>query len=182
MDFGIISMRYARALLRFATENGEAEKVYTETDCLAQAFLKVPALHGALLNPVVSDAQKERLLLSAATDDEAGKCSGSFCRFVSVAIAKKRADLMVFIAHSYGTLYRKANHIIKGTLTVSAPVSSELVGRLREMAEKRSGEKVDFQVEEDAAICGGFVLRYGTYCLDASVRTHLAKLHRELSR
>lgn len=55
MDQGIISMRYAKALLRYAEENGEAERVYQETIKLGQTFQSLPALYKALLNPVLQE-------------------------------------------------------------------------------------------------------------------------------
>ena len=59
MDLGIISMRYAKALLRFAEEHKEDKQVYDETAQLAETYLTVPALQQAMLNPVLTDAQKE---------------------------------------------------------------------------------------------------------------------------
>ena len=80
MDLGIISMRYAKALLRFAEEHNEDKQVYDETAQLAETYLTVPALQQAMLNPVLTDAQKEKLLLTAAC----GKAtpSASLAQFV----------------------------------------------------------------------------------------------------
>lgn len=58
MDLGIISMRYAKALLTFAQELKEDEQVYAETTTLAEAFRLVPGLQQALLNPVLTLEQK----------------------------------------------------------------------------------------------------------------------------
>lgn len=180
MDLGIISTRYAKALLLFAEQNGEEDKVYTETSTLAEAFFAVPALHQALINPVLTDAQKEKLLLTAACGKNAP--SGSIARFVKLVIKKMRADLMQMVALSYGTLYRSQKHIIKSKLVLPTTVEKQLIEKLQQMVEKRSNCKVDFQVKEDASILGGFILEYDTYRLDASVRTQLAQYKRELKK
>lgn len=91
-----------------------------------------------------------------------------------------RADIMLFVAHSYGTLYRKKNRIIKGELTLPTALKPELTHRLKEMVEDKSKCRVDFKVKEDPTIGGGFILQYDTYRLDASVRSQLAKFKREL--
>ena len=44
MDIGIISIRYAKALLRFAIDNKEEERVYAEMETLAHSFLHIPRL------------------------------------------------------------------------------------------------------------------------------------------
>lgn len=180
MDLGIISMRYAKALLRFAVENNQDEKVYVETEQMANAFFKIPALQHALINPIVTNEQKQQLLIAAACDNS--KPSLSLQRFVELTVKKGRANLMVFIANSYGTLYRQMKHIIKGKLVVPAPISQDLVKKLQEMVESQSKCKVDFKVENDPSIEGGFILEYDTYRLDASVRSQLSKLQRELAR
>lgn len=178
MDLGIISMRYAKALLRFAEELNEDQKVYAEMTVLAETYLNVPALQQALINPVLTDAQKKQLLLTAACGKSAP--SASLTKFIDLVLKKKRADIMQFVANSYGTIYRKQKHIIKGKLIVPVALTNEMVSKLQQMVEKRSQCKVDFQVKEDANIGGGFVLEYDTYRLDASVRTQLAILKRGL--
>lgn len=180
MDLGIISMRYAKALLRYAMQNAEDAQVYVETSALAQAYVLVPALQRALLNPVLSDKQKQLLLLKAACGEQ--KPSQSLSRFVSLVIKKKRTDVMVFVASSYGTIYRKAKGIIKGKLVVPGAIDAQLVEKLQQMVEAKSNCKIDFQVVENPAIGGGFILEYDTYSLDASVRTQLSKLKRELAQ
>lgn len=171
-------MRYAKALLRFAQEKGEDEKVYAETSTLAQAFLSVPALQHAMNNPVLSDEAKEQLLIKAACGSATP--SASLARFIPLVVRKQRADVMPFVAQSYGTVYRKHKNIIRGKLVVPTAVDDRLVGRLQGMLEEKSRCRMDFQVVEDASIAGGFVLEYDTYRLDASVRSQLAKLKREL--
>lgn len=180
MDLGIISMRYAKALLRFAIENKEEERVYEETELMAQSFLKAAGLQQALLNPIVSNRQKQQLLIASACDGE--NPTTSLQRFVELAVGKGRADLMMFVANSYGTLYRKKKNIIKGRLIVPTAISESLVTKLQDMVERQSGCKIDFKVEEDSSIEGGFILEYDTYRLDASVHSQLAKLKRELVR
>lgn len=185
MDFGIISTRYAKALLRFALENGEAERVYREMERTAAAFENVAELQNALLNPVLGVKQKEALLACAASEaDESGKgnsnLSESTRRFVSLVVESGRADMMLFIAHSYGTLYRRREHIVRGKLIVPVAINAELEQKIRKTVEARTDCKVDFNVEERPEIEGGFILEYDTYRLDASVRTQLEKVKRAL--
>lgn len=178
MDLGIISMRYAKALMLFATEKHEDEKVYQETATMAESFLAIPQLQMAMINPVISEEQKAKLLLTAACGQNAP--TQSLKRFVELVIKKTRADIMLFIAHSYGTIYREAKHIIHSKLVVPTQLDAEIINRLQKMVEDKSQCKVDFKVQEKPEIEGGFILEYGTYRLDASVRTQLAKLKREL--
>ena len=178
MDIGIISVRYAKALLRFAKENKEEQLVYAEMETLSQTFLKVQAMQPALLNPILTNDQKNDLLISACVGK--GEISKSTKRFIELVTEKKRADLMLFIANAYITLYRKSEGIIKGCLTVSKEISENVKKRLQQIIESKTNNKVEFEVQIDESIKGGFILDYDSYRLDGSLRTQLNELKRAL--
>lgn len=179
MDLGIVSMRYAKALLRFAVENKEDEKVYEETAAMARAFRAAHELQKAMQNPVVTLEQKKRLLAAACATD---KLSRTLSKFISLVVEKGRSDVMLFISHTFGDLYRRSKHITEASLVVASPIPEELVDRLRAVVEQRTRNRISFQVSENAALEGGFILEYGTYRLDASVRTQLQRLKRNLMK
>ena len=180
MDIGIVSVRYAKALLRFATENKEEQQVYAEMETLSRTFLKVEALQPALLNPVLNNDQKIDLLAAACVGN--GEVTHSTKRFIQLVTEKKRADLMLFIANAYMTLYRKTKGIIKGCLTVPTEISEKVCQRLQQIIESKTSSQVEFEVRVDEDIKGGFILDYDTYRLDASLRTQLNELRRALKK
>ena len=178
MDIGIISTRYAKTLLLFATDNKEEDKVYKEMQTLAESFRRVSALQQAMLNPVLTAAQKENLLATAVAGNS--NPTASTLAFLHLVAANKRADLMTFIASTYVELYHKSKHLVKGRLVVPVEVSKATEQKLRKMVEDRTRSKVEFSTEIDESLGGGFVLEYDTYRLDASLRTQLAELRRAL--
>ncbi len=178
MDIGIVSVRYAKALLRFAAANGEEESVYKEMCLLADTFVSLPQLHAAMLNPVLTAAQKAALLSEACTPG--GRTTASTARFINLVTDKKRAGIMMFIANSYAGLYRKDKHIVRGRLVVPAEVSDNISRKLRSIVENRTDSHVDFEVAVDSSIGGGFILEYDNYRLDASLKTQLEQVRREL--
>lgn len=180
MDIGIISARYAKALHRFAGENKEDTQVYAEMQCLDENFRNVPALSASLLSPVLSDEQKENLLL-AATNRPGLKVSASTQRFVQLVIKQKRADIMHFIATSYIAIYEKSQNLVTGNLTVACPISDATASRVQQLVKARTGGRnVRFNVSIDPAIGGGFILQYGDNRMDASLTGQLNRLRREL--
>lgn len=178
MDIGVISTRYAKSLLKFSTENQEEQKVYEEMQILSENFQRVPALQEALKNPIYTDAAKIELLKSATGGEST--TTRSIQRFYELLVEHRRADYMVFIANSYITLYRADKNIMNSKLTVPVSVSDSICEKLKKFVEKESNCLVDFDIQVDKEIMGGFILEYGTYRLDASLRTQLAKLHRTI--
>ena len=59
-------MRYARALLKSATDTKIEDKVYQDMMTLAKSYVEVPALRHTIDNPMLSKDQKEALLIVAA--------------------------------------------------------------------------------------------------------------------
>ena len=66
MDIGVISVRYARALLKSATDAKIEDAVYAEMQQLAKSYVEVPQLRFTIDNPMLSKDKKEALLLTAA--------------------------------------------------------------------------------------------------------------------
>ena len=179
MDIGIISIRYAKALLRFAIDNKEEERVYAEIETLAHSFLHIPTLRQVLQDPLSDNARQVEILTCATCGN--GSLSASTDRFIQLVTAHNRTDLMQFIAQAFITLYLKRKRIIKGRLIVPTATPETICKKLQEIIEKRTNCSIEFKVEIDASIAGGFILDYDTYRLDASLKTQLKELRDALA-
>lgn len=179
MNTGITSARYAKALLRFATENGEEQRVYAEMGQLLQSFVAEPRLTAMLQNPALPAKQLSDLLVAAATTPQ--KVTKTTKRFMPLLVANKRADLAQYVAASFQAQYREAKGLIEARLTTAVPATEAITERMRKLVEQRTGRKVSFETREDAKIGAGFVLEYDTYRMDASLRRQFADLKRSLA-
>ncbi|MBR1387140.1 MAG: F0F1 ATP synthase subunit delta [Alloprevotella sp.] len=179
MDIGVIASRYAKTLLKFATENKEEDAVYEEMHSLSQAFLAQPVLQPTLNNPVVTDQQKIDVLQAAIGGEHA--CSLSTSKFFELVVGNRRTEQMVFIANAYMSAYLKAKNIVRGKLTLAAPVSESTQERLKKVVEEKVRTNLLFETAIDPDLKGGFILQYDTYRYDASLKAQLARLQRELS-
>ncbi len=178
MEIGVISVRYARALLKSATEQGIEKKVYQEMQTLSQSYLKVPELRFTIDNPMLEKSKKEALLVTAA----GGDISPLTKRFISLVLSEDRESTIHFMAASYVTLYRKHNNITRGKLITAAPVTPQIERRMREKVESRTNGTVEFQTEVNPEIIGGYILEYDTYRLDASIQNQLRSILAQLSK
>ncbi len=178
MEIGVISVRYARALLKSATEQGIEKKVYQEMQTLSQSYLKVPELRFTIDNPMLEKSKKEALLVTAA----GGDISPLTKRFISLVLSEDRESTIHFMAASYVTLYRKHNNITRGKLITAVPVTPQIERRMREKVESRTNGTVEFQTEVNPEIIGGYILEYDTYRLDASIQNQLRSILTQLSK
>lgn len=176
MNTGVISVRYARALMKSAEAQNAKEAVYADMQHIAQSYLQVPGLRKAIDNPMLPKEQKEQLLQTA--------CGGNPCEqtktFIKVVLKEGRENLIQFMANSFVTLYRQEKNIISGRLITAVAVAPETEAKMRQMVEKRTNATVEFQTEVNPDIIGGFILEYDTYRMDASVQSQLRNILKEL--
>lgn len=178
MDLGVISVRYARALLKCATGLKLEDQVYKEMQTLSKSFLEVPELRFTIDNPMLSKDKKLKIVATA--------CGDNICeltkKFVELVLNEDREKTLQFMAASYITFYRKQKNIIRGSLTTAAPVSQETEDKMRRMVESKTHGTVEFNTEVDPNIIGGFILEYDTYRMDASVKTKLSNILTQLKK
>ena len=73
MEVGVLSMRYAKAMIEYAQEKGVEDRLYNEFFILSHSFRTQPGLREALDNPVIS--MKDKLVLVCTAADGDGKSS-----------------------------------------------------------------------------------------------------------
>ena len=178
MEIGVISVRYARALLKSATDAKIEDAVYTEMQQLAKSYVEVPQLRFTIDNPMLSKEKKETLLLTAV-----GKKPSALTKtFIQLVLKEDRENVMQFIANSYVTLYRQQKNIIRGRLITAAQVTPATEQKMRQMVESKTNGTVEFETEVNPDIIGGFILEYDTYRMDASVKTKLNSILNTLKK
>lgn len=170
-------MRYARALLKCSTEASLEDKVYQDMQTLAKSYINVPELRFTIDNPMIVKESKEALL-KAAAGNEATKLTEDFIKLV---LKEDRENVMQFIANSYITLYRKQKNVIRGKLTTAAEVTPAMEQKMRQLVESKTNGTVEFETEVKSDIIGGFILEYDTYRMDASVKTKLNSILKQLA-
>lgn len=169
MDLGLISVRYARALLKASIQAKQSDRVYADMQTLAESYSCAPTLKATIDNPMLSKEQKGKLL-AAATANSDCPLTQDFLRLV---LREDREGIMQFIANSFITLYRKHNNLIRAKLTTATTLDSTTEDRFKQLVESKTSGSVEFKTEVDPNLIGGFVLEYDTYRMDASVKSQL---------
>ena len=178
MDIGIISTRYARALLKSAAGTEFESQVYQEMATVAKSYGEVPALRQTIDNPMLAKDKKQQLLETAA-----GELPSELTKaFIALVLKENRESLMQFIALSYVTLYRQQKNIISGKLITATVVAPATEQKMRQMVESKTNGTVEFETEVNPDIIGGFILEYDTYRMDASVKSQLNSILTQLKK
>ncbi len=176
MDEGLISRRYAKALLKFAQDRGTTDQIYEEGKKFEENFVSHPELQKALLNPVLSAKDKESLLAAAV-----GVAPGEdYLRFVRLVIHNRREAYIRSIYLMYQELYRELKQIAQVRIITAMELNEEAIGKIKSLILQKAGQEVEFIHEVDPSIIGGFIVRVDSMQLDASVNKELKLLRLKL--
>ena len=174
MDIGIVSMRYAKALMRYAKDMQAEESLYEAIKMLERSFRTHPDLLQALENPILPHEDKFRLICTAALGAESP--SREFSRFMALVLKNGREGILRYICLCFLHLYRKSQHIGVARLTTAVPVSKQVEERIQNSASSLLHAHMELYTEVDPAIGGGFVFDVNDFRLDASISTQLKRV------
>lgn len=167
---------YARAAFLAACEHDSVARWSGNLHRAAMVSLHdpVPAL---LDNPRLSREQ----VLSLFTDAGGDAFDGPFLNFLKTLAQYRRLALLPEIHAQFEALRRDAEARVHVQVTSAHPMSDEEVARLGERLRQRFGRDVDVEVEVDAALIGGAVIRAQDQVIDGSVRGQLERLARQVA-
>ena len=175
MNTGLISVRYATALLEFAKDANSIEEVYGEAKMLTLMFSKMGELRLVLENPVMPQDEKRTLILNAA----GGETSKTFRDFTDLLLKNNREDQVQNIILKFIDLYREQKNIRYGKLTTAFAVDETTENKLIQLVTDKVGGTLELEKVVDPEILGGFILVVDDVRWDASISGQLKRIRNE---
>jgi F-type H+-transporting ATPase subunit delta len=99
---------------------------------------------------------------------------------IGLLVSRQAQSLLPHLITAYGELLNASLGRVQAQVTSSVPLSSEQQTRLRETLRKMLDKDVALEMDVDADIIGGMVIRVGDQVIDGSVRTRLETLKHRL--
>lgn len=177
MNAGLITARYAKALLMLVQEDGSGDRVYSQVCSLARQMEEVPRLREHLEDNGDLAPERKQDLISAAVG---GSVERDLERFAGLVMENRRMDLFLRMLLAFIAQYRKAAGIKTGRLVTARPADefrAVLEKHIRETAEA-SDVQIEAAVNPD--IIGGFIFEMDGMRLDASVSGRIASVRKRL--
>jgi ATP synthase F1 delta subunit len=85
------------------------------------------------------------------------------------------------IRREFDQLWREANKMLPVQVTSAVPLDESVHARIGEEIGRQTGRKVELSANVDPDVLGGIVLRVGNSILDASIRTRLERLRKQVA-
>ncbi len=181
MEYGVLAVRYAKALLAYSEERGCADEVYAASSAALSSFDSMPMLYSTLDDPLLEAEEKRKLLLTACGyGGEDGAAAGVLARFFSLLTENRREVYAHAIFRSFMTLYREKHNIGVARIVTAVPLDDDTEQRILRQASSRLHKIIELEKIVDPAIEGGFILDVDDVRLDASVATQIRKIKQQL--
>jgi F-type H+-transporting ATPase subunit delta len=166
---------YARALFEAAKEQGRLARVREELGDFVAAIDQVPELDGLLKNPQLDPRAKAQAL-----EDVLGGADPLVRNFLLLTVEKNRGGQLREIHREFERLMAAEERRLTVELTTAHELSDDEARQIVGQIESASGRPVDATRSVDPNLIGGIILQAGSLRLDASVRSRLERLRREL--
>ncbi len=168
---------YAQAIFELAEqEQGFAR--WRERLSRLREVLERSELGAALRSPEFSAAQRRELAQAVLEQDrEIDKEAANLLRLL---IESRRTAMLAAIEAGYRQLVDRAEGRVAAQLSTAVEVAPGELARFSKELSTRLGVEVNFQAQVDPSLLGGAVVRVGDRVFDASLKTKLQQLRREM--
>ena len=172
-----IARVYAESLFEVAKETGKLDEIREQLGQFADALDQNRELATFFFSPYFSSAEKRDGIKQAVSGAEP-----ELVNFLELLAEKHRMPVIFRIRREFDHLWAEENRQLEVNLTSAVELDPAVAKRVGEEVAKQTDREVELASEVDEDILGGLVLRVGNMVLDASIKTRLERLRREIAR
>jgi F-type H+-transporting ATPase subunit delta len=172
---GIIAKRYAQALFSLGEDEG-SEAAFGQAVADFAASVKAAGPEGEALSSLAYPKELRGQVLEAVLAK--AECPRLVSDFFRLLHARGRLGLLAGIDAAYRKLLDDKAGLVRGEVTVAAPLEPSQLGALKAALSTFTGRHVELTVKEDPAIIGGVVAKLGDLALDGSLKSQFERLSR----
>lgn len=171
----VLARRYALALYHLAVEKGQIDAVSGDIAALRPALADDATFARLAHDPRLTTTQRIQAMQAVAAG--AQKITQDF---LGLMAQNRRLSLLLAAMDAFlaERAARLGEHV--ALVTSAQPLSQQQQNDLSARLSQMVGGKVRLHLSEDASLLGGLTVRIGSKLMDASVKSKLARLTRQL--
>ncbi len=168
---------YARALFEAAKDNDVLDEIHDELGQFADALNENRDLMVFFFSPYFSTEEKKHALHKAIQDADP-----RFVNFLEALIERHRMPVIFRIRTGFDQMWEDEHELLPVVLTSAVELDDKTVRSIGDRVGEQTGRTVELSSQVDPDILGGIVLRVGNFILDASIRSRLEQLRKQVAR
>jgi F-type H+-transporting ATPase subunit delta len=172
-----IAVVYARSLFEAALDADKLDVVREQLGEFADALDGDSRLQVFFFSPYFSTNEKKEGLHRAVegADD-------LFVNFLELLLENHRMPVIFRVRRGYERLWEAHNRLLPVEVTSAVELDEQTVRSIGDRIAEQTGRKVELSSTVEPDILGGIVVRVGNQVLDASIRTRLDSLRKQVVR
>jgi F-type H+-transporting ATPase subunit delta len=167
---------YAEALFGVAKDRGKLDQIHEQLGQFADALHENRELALFFFSPYFSSAEKRQGIAKAVSGAEP-----ELVNFLELLAEKHRMPVIFRIRRNFDKLLAEERKLLDVTVKSAVDLDPQIVEQIGAEIEKQTGREVELRSEVDEDILGGLVLQVGNMVLDASIRSRLDRLRKEVA-
>lgn len=167
---------YARSLFEVAREQGKLDELREQLGQFADALQENGDLRIFFFSPYFSTPEKQAALARLLEGADA-----QFLNFLALLIENHRMPVIFRARRAYEQLWEQENRLLAVEITSAIELDDATTGSVTESIGKSTGRRVTLSTRVDPDILGGIVVRVGNSILDASIRSRLEQLRKQVA-
>jgi len=172
-----IAQVYARALFEVAEEQDKLDTVKQQLDEFAAALHDNREMAVFFFSPYFTAEEKKNGLHRAVEGADP-----AVMNFLEVLVERHRMPAIFRIRTDFEALYDKSKKLMPVLVTSAVELDPATIESLGKRIGEQTGNEIELSSKVDPEILGGIVLRVGNFIMDASIRTRLEQLRREVAQ
>lgn len=180
-DFGTVARPYARAVFDIANAAGTLSE-WSDALAAAAAVVRDPRSQSFLGRPDLNAGDRARFVAGVCAELDGGRFleTSEGRGLLSLLDENERLGALPEIVAQFERLKAEAENKLKVTLVSAVEVGDDVATRVAHSLERRLGRQVELELEIDASLMGGAIIRAEDMVIDGSVRSRLQRMAESL--
>ena len=172
-----IAQVYARSLFEVAQEHDKLDEVRDQIGQFADALGESRELQTFFFSPYFSTEEKKTGLDSALEGADP-----VVENFLALLIENHRMPVLFRVRREFDQMWREVNKLLPVQITSAVELDKAVTQQIGDEIGRQTGRTVELTSTVDPDVLGGLIVRVGNSILDASIRTRLERLRKQVAR
>jgi len=175
MNESKISVRYSRALFLSALGKNNLDRIYRDMILISE-ISAIPEFRELIASPIILPSKKAKIIHNTLGEN----LDTLTLSLIDLVIKNGRESYLPAIARVFISQTKEHNGIAETILTTAIKVDDKVKKQIADFISDAFKTKIELKEIVDDEIIGGFLLRIEDKYIDASIKTKLNKIKKEL--
>lgn len=176
MERNRVTVRYAKAFVELASEQGIVMSSYHDLEILLASLNNYKGFHEEMLTPGISYNEKMQQLKRLFGKE----FQPLTIKFLELIFTSYREEYLIDICRNCIDMICHMEGISSANLTTAFEINSELISQIKSKFELKTKSSIELTTNTDPSLIGGFIFTIDGEQYDASIASRISSVKKQL--